>query len=362
MGLRMKVDHKGLLREPHGKGWRWRVRVDGEPHRRITIPCGPDDPRFHSIYTAARAGIVPTRKAEDQQPVAHTLQWLCSLHLQWLERQVGAGKMSPKTLKSRRGSFRSICTGHGDKRMTIPPTALKRIEGEMADRPEAFAALRKNLSAMYGWAVDHGYCDGNPIASYRSDRREKRERGAKPWRQEHFDAYFRRHPWGSMASLALNLIFYTGGCRIGDASILGRQHIEMRQGRQWLVWQPLKRGSAPMAVPLAGPLAAEIEAQKVIGGSFILNAHGQPFASPDAMSKRFSSWCAEAGIPGMSAHGVRKAVAHILARQGASGYAIATALAHTDQRTTAIYTASYERDGLSMTNIQALEFARVPTS
>jgi integrase len=360
----MKVDQKGLLREPHGKSWRWRVRVEGDKRRRITIPCGPDDPRFPAIYAAARAGIAPVAQ-KDQEPIKNTLRWLCDLHLGWLERQVSAGKMSQKTLKSRRTSFNTICAEHGDKRALIPPHALKRIEGEMADRPEAFAALKKNLSAMYSWGIDHGYCDGNPLTHYRQDRRDKRERGARPWKPEHFAAYFQRHPWGSTASLCLNLIFYTGGCRIGDASVLGRRHIETRQGRPWLAWQPLKRGSAPMAVPLAGPLAAEIDAQKVVGPTFLLNAQGRPFASPDAMSQRFSAWCREAGLDGMTAHGVRKAVAHILAQQGASGYAIAAALAHTDQRTTAIYTAAYERDGLSVENIKALEavdWRRVPTS
>ena len=53
----MLVNLPGLLRERNRNGTpRWRVRVEGDKARRITLPVGPDDPDFRNHYEAARAG------------------------------------------------------------------------------------------------------------------------------------------------------------------------------------------------------------------------------------------------------------------------------------------------------------------
>ncbi len=133
------------------------------------------------------------------------------------------------------------------------------------------------------------------------------------------------------------------GCRIGDAAHLGPSNIVKRNGEDWLEWQPEKRGSAPVSVPILHPLARSIEALTVTGPTFILTAAGRPFASKAALGGRFRDWCNKAGLERRSAHGIRKALSELLAESGATQHMIMSIMGHTQAKTSEVYTKGVNR-------------------
>lgn len=84
-------------------------------------------------------------------------------------------------------------------------------------------------------------------------------------------------------------------------------------------------------------------AAKVQGETYLLNAKGVPFSTPDSLGAMFRRWCNDAGLDKRSAHGVRKAAGHLLAQEGCSQYQIMTIHGHTQAQTSEVYTRGAER-------------------
>lgn len=87
----MKFEFKGLLQD-----------------KKIPIPEGPGEPRFHKHYHAARADQkLKTKKLEKLKK--GVLDELCDKHLKWVINQVIAGSLSKGTLTSRRTGLKQAC-------------------------------------------------------------------------------------------------------------------------------------------------------------------------------------------------------------------------------------------------------------
>lgn len=347
----MRLRYRGLTCEKHGSGQRWRVRVKGSQSKRITLPCGPDHPDFHAHYTAAREGKPPpTRRIAAANP--GTMGWILRTYLDHLARMVKAGQASPLTLKERNNLAAFILgqtstqpnsagRSYATLPMTIPPGELLAFRDRMAHTPGKALNVWKALTAAYDHAVERGMIPHNPIRAvprpaYRSGG------GAKPWTLDDLRAYREAHPPGTMAHLALSLFMFTA-CRISDACRLGRAHEERHNGALWLAWQPAKAGSRMVRLPVLPPLAQAIRAQTIIGPTYLLTAHGKPFASPEALRNRFKKWCIAADLPDRSSHGIRKAAGHLLALHGATQYEVMAVHGHANAATSQVYTDSVER-------------------
>ena len=61
------------------------------------------------------------------------------------------------------------------------------------------------------------------------------------------------------------------------------------------------------------------------------------------MSAMFKRWCQDADLPHLSAHGVRKGLAEILAEMGCTQYEIMAILGHSEAKTSEVYTRRVER-------------------
>ena len=66
------------------------------------------------------------------------------------------------------------------------------------------------------------------------------------------------------------------------------------------------------------------------------------------MSAMFKRWCIDAGLPKLSAHGVRKGLAELLAELGCSQYEIMAILGHSEAKTSEVYTRRVERWKLAL--------------
>lgn len=354
----MKIHFPGYLVERNRNGSpRYRVRVEGQKGRKITIPVGHDHPDFPNHYYAARVGELWT--PAETRATERSLDWLCSRYLAFLENMVEAGQMSAATLKQRRSVLARMCdftdpdeTRYGDCDMDAPTSAFLTIRDAWASRPGAADNLIKSVRAIYNWAVERGEIGHNPAAGIAPINRNP-QGGATPWTPADLKAFKSAHPKGTTAHLWLTLQAFTA-CRIGDAIWLGRDQEVSHNGNIWLEWQPRKKGSAPVSIPMLPPLLEATRSAKVIGPSYILNDKGKPFASTEALRVRVQRWCNAASLPGRSSHGVRKAVAGLMAESGSSQHQIMAVMAHTEARTSEVYTKGVQRRLLAADGIQAL--------
>jgi len=285
-----------------------------------------------------------TPKIDTPDVIPRSFAWLVKQYQAHMAEQVRAGAMHEATERQRRAFYARLVPIYGDRHMDMPTAKVIEIRDSLAATPGAADNMVKALSAMFKWAAERGLVQANPAKGV--SRLIRQHRGALPWSVDDLEQYRHRHPKGTMAHLALTLFTFTA-CRIGDAYTLGRAH-ERRDGAMtWLEWQPGKKGSPPVSIPILPPLAEAIAAQKVAGPTYLLTAHGQPFASSAAFGNWFRARVAEAGLTDRSAHGIRKAAGELLALHGATQYHIMAIHGHAQARTSEVYTQGVNRRKLA---------------
>ncbi|MFJ1292608.1 tyrosine-type recombinase/integrase [Paracoccus yeei] len=353
----MRVKFPGLLVEKHRNGsLRYRVRVEGDKTRRLHLPVAPDHPDFSAHYYAARAGEIWI--SEKPQVTLRSLDWLVGRYLTFLQKMVEAGQMSGATLKQRRSILSRVCEfqdregRYGDCDIDMPSAAFVHIRDAWADRPGAADNMIKSVRAVYTWAIERGDMSHNPAAGIAIINRNPKG-GAVPWKANDLKRFKEAHPEGTTAHLWLTLQAFTA-CRIGDACWLGRDQEITVNEQTWLEWMPRKKGSAQVTIPILEPLYRATRAVKVVGPAYILNEKGKPFSSSEALRIRVQRWCAAAGIPGRSSHGVRKAVAEMMAEAGSTQHQIMAVMSHTQAKTSEIYTRGAQRRLLAADGVRAL--------
>lgn len=347
----MRVNLPGLLIERTRAGTpRYRVRPEGNKGRKISLTVGPDHPQFHEQYHAARRGFKPEPIAKAPSAIPKSLAWLMDDFEAAMAAKVKDGQMDAGTAKQRTAFYARLRPLHGDKHMEMPRSKVIEIRDSMAATPGAADNMVKALRAMFAWAIDDERMKDNPAVGIPKINRSK---GAVPWSIDDLEKYRDRHPKGTMAHLALTLFMFTA-CRIGDVVLLGRGNEVRRDGISHLAWQPSKRGSAAVSVPIMPPLAEAVAAQKVVGPAYLLNARGKPFATGAAFGNWFRDRVAEAGLTDRSPHGIRKAAGELMALAGATQYHIMAVHGHTNASTSEVYTKGVNRQRLAAEAMQMM--------
>jgi integrase len=342
----VKVDYPGLVIEPLPSGnKRYRVRPEGEAKRRIRIHCGPGDDDFQRQYLAARRGEKPELlKAASDYAKPKSIGWLVNSYFEFLESRVKAGTTSPKTLKKKKNLLNRLLA-HPDRVMLIPQEKLIEMQDQMAATPAQADAFIEAVGVMYDWAIKRKKVKSNPARGI--ERIYEKGGGATPWKAADVKKFFSHHKPGSKAHVAMSILLWTG-CRIEDTTILGRGHECVIDGIPALRWQPLKKGSSEVSVPLLPPLKEAMRAPKVQGSTYLLGRGGKPYSSGDSASAMFKGWCRDAGLPHLSAHGVRKGLGELLAELGCSQYEIMAIHGHSEAKTSEVYTRRVERWKLAL--------------
>lgn len=355
----MRKNYPGLTVETLPSGAkRIRVRVEGSPNRKIVLSVGLDNPQFSEHYHAARAGQKVSPKTETAA-VPRSLDWLKDKYLAHLDRMVAADLASPATLRQRRSLLTRMC-GHetdagdryGEMALDAPQSAFVRLRDSMARTPAEADNMMKAARSMYVWACESGFASANPAVGVAKIHRSKG--GARPWTGADLLRFREAHPPGTMAHLALTLHMFTA-CRSSDAIWLGREQEVTRDGVRWLEFQPRKKGSAFVQIPMMPQLRSAIAAVGRIGPSYVLSEHGKPYRNPESYRTRFRRWCDDAGLKERSSHGVRKALSELLAEAGASEHQIMSVMSHTQPSTSAIYTRRADRARMAAQAMAAAE-------
>lgn len=177
----------------------------------------------------------------------------------------------------------------------------KRLVGKrMVGGPVAAVNLQKQLRRLFRYAVKLGLIQASPAELAESVTAPRG--GYHTWTEQEIAAYRERHPMGTKARLALEIILWTGQRR-GDAIDFGPHHI--KDGKIEFI---ASKGGKVMRLPAAPQLMAAIRAMPSVGiKTYLVTEYGKPF-SGDGFGNWFAERCKEAGVPGR-AHGLRKAIA-----------------------------------------------------
>ena len=378
--MKLEENYPGLLLEktPSGNP-RWRVRILGDRRRRITLEVAPGHPDFMDHYDAARRG----KKLQAQAPTKANRGSLDELREKYsvaLSAMVTNGKIAKETMESRIRGLTQACEitlkGRriGALDVDLPKKAFVYIMDSFGPLTGAAETCLKALKAAYLWGEDRGFPEDSPVHRIASPHKGKG--GAKAWSEEEEAKFLARHGPGTMARRWFYLSKNTSG-RIDDVVELGPKNIKLKNDRAYLGWQPKKKGSKYVFVPMMHELADELDQGDWHEEAFILTAHGQPFKSKNSLGNRIAKWVMEAGLTrdvevenrdtgereiekraALSQHGIRKATAHELAQSGANVYEIAARLSHSDFKSSAPYVQDVDRERLVESGFDRAEKAR----
>ena len=174
----------------------------------------------------------------------------------------------------------------------------------------------KVLRRMFKWAVENDYMEANPARAV--SYIETKAGGYRTWTPDEVAQFEARWPIGTRQRLALAFLRYLG-VRRSDVVRLGRR--DTKNG--WLRFTAKKgekRSPVTLELPIPQALKDIIEQTDVCGiATFLTTDHGRPYSAA-GFGIRFREWCDEAGLPGLSAHGLRKFAAVSLAEAGASAH------------------------------------------
>jgi integrase len=289
--------------------------------KRTPLPSAYNSPEFLEAYWALRNGKAPELDIAAERTKPGTVNAAIVLYY----RHPSFTKNKPITQRTDRNILEAFRAKHGDKRLALlQGQHIEALIGEKAGKPAAQRNLLRVLRSLLKVAVTAKMRRDNPARGIKLDT--IKTAGYHSWTEAELRQYEARHPVGTKARLALDLLLYTAQRRT-DVIALGPANL--RNGR--FTYTASKNG-AEMDIPVAPPLAATIAATPMIGvKTYLVTDYGKPF-TPAGFGNWLRERCNEAGLPQCSAHGLRKAFLRRMAEAGCSEDYIASISGHRDTR------------------------------
>lgn len=311
----------------------WYVRPEHHG-KRIRIRAEYGSQAFWEEYRAALTAVTPHPK----QKSTGSLGWLWDRY-----RSSSAWrKLSPVTRKSRETLMVHILAESRDR----PAAKVRKIDLE-ATRDKMPPHQGRNfmdcMRGMFRWAVvalPEQFKD-DPTAAIKNPKFERTE-GFPVWTEQEVERYQARWPIGTKERVWLDVLLYTG-LRRGDAVRLGRQHV--RDGF-WAIKTEKSNLQVEVCNPVLPVLQRTLDAGPTGDLSFICGSLGRPLTK-ETFGNVFRAACADAGLRGKSAHGLRKVAATRCAENGATTQQLMALFGWLSQKQAELYTRSADRKRLS---------------
>jgi integrase len=200
---------------------------------------------------------------------------------------------------------------------------VRILRDELLTTPAAANQRLKALRALFNWANEADETTVNPTLGVK--RLKYATDGHHTWTDAEIAQYRKRHPVGTKARLAFDLLRYIA-FRREDVVRIGPEHI--RDGRvQYRQAKNEHRNPVDLDIPLHPDLAASIAATTTGTATFLVTEFGKAFAA-NGFGNKFKDWCRQADLPHCSAHGIRKATATALAENAATPHEIMSITGH----------------------------------
>ncbi len=344
--MKTRYDNVTVSPDRHGKlRARWRKAGVGSVYMKTL----PDQPGFDAEYKAlvalarpVKVGVVP-RSAGD----------LCARYYACADFRA---KGNDETRARRRYLIESFRNDFAND--LVADFSFQHIEAILLARTEkrregnrtvggqvAARKLRKELLRLFAYAKKLKWITHNPVEEAEKVGVAKLE-GFYPWSEEDIRRYQARHPLGTKARLALEIILWTGQRR-GDARLFGPQHVA--NGAASFTPAKTRRG---MGMRLADDLQRAIDAMPVVGTTtYLVTDYGKPFTK-EGFGNKMREWCDQAGLPKCTAHGLRKAIARRVAETGGTQQQIKAVGGWKGDSEVTIYTAGIEQRALADSAIE----------
>jgi integrase len=318
----------------HGRVRHYFRRPD---HKQVPLPGLPWSPEFMAAYEAAmKCETAPRIEPGAWRTIPGTINALVVAYYNSLQFQ-GLTRTSQIDYRRLIERFRRE---HGHRSIAgLTRAKVTEMLGNRARTPAAARNWLRMLRTLMRFAVDQGLRADDPTAGIKSKYKSD---GFLPWGEDQIAQYRARHPIGTRARIALELLLNVGPRR-GDVVQLGRQHI--RDGRFYFRTQ--KTATLVEGIPVLADLQEALDAMPREHLTFLVTEYGKPFTAAG-----FGGWfherCTEAGLPkGYTAHGLRKAAATRLADLGATAHQLMATFGWTTLREAERYTRAADRKRLA---------------
>jgi integrase len=324
--------------------------------QRVRLPGLPGSAEYMTAYAAALAGSGPVVGASRSLPGSIAA---------WVAGFLGSDEFKAKPYNTRRtlkAPLERLREQHGEKRGAHVNAEVVRAILAKLVKPHARRNWLKAIRALMVFAVAQGWRKDDPTLGIKKQKAPKTG-GFKTWEEDDIALYRAKHPLGTLARLALELLLNVGQRR-GDTVRMGRQHIrladvELRGGRRRLpviVVQQNKGGLARNAlkIPILPELQAALDATPLGNLTFLTSPRGKPF-SADRFGQWFRGTCDEAGCFGLAAHGLRKAMCVRLAHADCTAPQIAAISGHKSLQEVQRYIDAVQQERLGAVAMDKLE-------
>jgi len=298
---------------------------------RIRLPGAYGSKEFNDAYMAAMAGQAPKPRSNAPQ---QSLRWLVDQFYQ----SARFNALRPNTQRNYRLELERVCrTGASLNFQKIEPSDVQAGMARREGKPYMVSEYIKAMRALFRFAKDNGLRDDNPTAEI-AVKKIKTD-GYHTWAEDEVARYQAKHPVGTQARLALDIMLYTG-LRRSDAIVLGKQHV--RDG--FITIRAIKNG-AEIHIPILPPLAESIAATETGDMVFLVNRRKQPWQNI-TFGYWFAAQCDAAKVPGR-AHGLRKAGATIAANNGATPFELQAMYGWSSTKVAEVYTRKADKARLA---------------
>lgn len=337
MSPAITLRHIHAFRDRHGRE-RLYLRLPG--CKAVALPGPAGSPAFMLAYHAAIAAARPEAVGAGRNAAGSLDALAVSFYGSDLYRGLRAS-----TQAAYKRIIEAMRADHGAKpfRM-LDALAVRRLVAERSGTPTAGNHRLRMLRLLSRHAMALGWMTSDPTAGI--EPVAYRTAGYATWDDAEIAAYRAKHPTGSTARLALELLICTGQRR-SDVVRMGPQHV--KAGTIHL--RQVKTGQG-VAIPILPELAAELAALPHRHLTWLATQDGTA-RSPRGFYNTFRRWCDDAGIPeARSPHGLRKACGVMLAEAGCTAHEIMAVLGHRTLAEAQRYTMEADRRRMAESGMQ----------
>lgn len=318
--------------------------------KRIVLPGHPGDVEFMRAYELARLESGGATKRSTRAPVPGSFDALATAYYQSAPFQ----NLSASTQATYKGiveRFRDTKGASGVRygQNLVRQLTRRRVNEIIAAKmkasgPWAANNLLKVLRVMFTFALDNDWIAQDPTKDVKPIK--AKTEGFTTWTEAHIEQFEAHHGSGTRARLALRLLLWTAQRR-GDVVQMGRQHVGKDVNGDATIRVRQNKTKATLVIPMHRKLREEIAASATSNNlTFLLNKWGKPFSAA-GFGNWFREVCDEAGLTGLSAHGLRKAAARRLAEAGCTPHQIQAITGHKSLAEVARYTIAANQERMA---------------
>lgn len=292
-----KYDHVVREKTRHGKVvWYFRR----EHGKRVRLPDEYGSEAFEAAYEAALYNLPPPPVVKGATKYG-TLSWLVERYQESAEWN----EFRPTTKSTKKAILNRILKTAGDSLIKdITSETIRNGRDRRAASPDAANRFIKTMSPLFKFAIQCRYLTTNPCVGV-AKLKVRSTGGFETWTAQDVEAYETKHPIGTKARLAFDILRYTG-LRRSDLVLLGRQHV-----KNGIIRMRAQKTNTPLDLIIIPVLQRTISQTNCLGDlTYLVTEYGRPFTAP-GFGNWFRARCNEAGVT-KSAHGVRKFAATTL--------------------------------------------------